>query len=546
MRANVMSVTAAGVTGVIVLVLAGTIGATAEATTLTGTSRVSTSTAGTQANSFNDFPSVSADGRYVAFVSDATNLDPADTDVLDDIYLKDTVTGTLTYVSKPGAGLPGAKSNSLEPSVSADGQYVVFTSRSGNLVAGDLNGVEDVFRWSRSTGTIDRVSIAQGATPPDSNAVSGKPDVNGDGTVVVFESDATNLEATPDGNPSRDVFRKDMTTGAVTRLSVSTAGFTAGGFHRNPVISDDGDVVAFDSNSPSLVTGDTNSRFDVFVRVVSAGTTSRVSVTSAGAQALNCPQGSNSGSLDPAISGDGDVVAFTSTCTDLVDDDTAGYNDIFVRDLDSGTTVRESVDDGGYTYVELLGDSFAPSLSEDGRFLAFWSNANNVDYTSAGIAGAEAFLRDRAVQVNTALTPGTNSLVPVVNGDGTAIAFSSTGSSVVPGDTNSATDVFVAGNAPDPLDTVTVLPQQRPEITGLMSAIAVEVPAIQFATVNSFAGTYTIPGCGQNIPLPDQPFDYAAAFSGGPYIDRSGIARPAVPRECRVEAITTYQVALLP
>lgn len=528
--------TAAAMLGLVAAAVVAAAPAPASAATVAPAVRVSVPTTSGQGNALSDFPSISADGRWVAFQSQATNLDPADTDVFWDVYLKDTQTGVLTLVSTTLGG--AGKGNSTEPVISGDGSHVVFTSRSSNLVPGDTNGIEDVFRWSRATGTIERVST-QDTTNAEANAFSGDPDVNADGRYVAFESDATNLQALPDGNPPSDVFVKDMLTGSVQKASVATGGTTAGGFHIDASISDDGRTVAFSSNSPFLVPGDTNSRFDVFVHALDTVTTTRVSVTSAGVQAANCSANPNTGSLDPDISGNGQVVAFISVCTDLVPDDTTGFTDVFSHDRATGETRRESIDDGGYVADPATGDSLDPSISADGRFIAFRSLANDLDFLVSGGAGSEVFVRDRETRSVTAVAPPALGLVPSINADGTRVAFSST-TPIVSGDTNAVADVHTVDITPDAIYPLYVLPQQqRPEVVALMASLAAEIPELALVTYDAGAGTYTFPGCPSPSPrLPQQPFDYQAALSGGPYVDLAGLAAPAIDRRCRVDAMT--------
>ncbi|MDP8911926.1 MAG: hypothetical protein M3M94_07670, partial [Actinomycetota bacterium] len=181
-------------------------------------------------------------------------------------------------------------------------------------------------------GDVLRASVSTGGT--QANGWSEAPAISGDGSVVAFTSYASNL-VSGDTNAAGDVFARDAVTGTTTRASVGASG-QANGKSQAPTVSADGNLVAFESSASNLVSGDTNGVSDVFVRDLSAGTTTRVSLSSGGAQ--------GSGASDSAaISADGRFVAFRSFASNLVSGDTNGYSDIFVRDLQGGTTTRVSV-----------------------------------------------------------------------------------------------------------------------------------------------------------------------------------------------------------
>ncbi len=226
--------------------------------------------------------------------------------------------------------------------------------------------------WA-GAGTTTRVSVdsAGGQANDFSGAapsISVDTSISADGRFVVFQSDATNLVA-GDTNGASDVFVHDRQTGTTTRVSVDSAGHEATGLYPasgDPAISADGRFVAFDSNATNLVAGDTNSAYDIFVHDRQTGTTTRVSVDSAGNQANG---------YDPSLSADGRFVAFTSGASNLVAGDTNGASDVFVHDRQTGTTTRVSVDSAGWQAYSF---SHLPSISADGRFVAFASNATNL------------------------------------------------------------------------------------------------------------------------------------------------------------------------
>ena len=334
------------------------------------TTRVSVATGGGQAN-FDSFdPSISADGRYVAFTSDATNLVSGDTNGEQDIFVHDRQTGQTTRVSVASDGTQarsGTIYGSLSPSISADGRYVAFHSYADNLVSGDTNLSPDVFVHDRQTGQTTRVSVASDGT--QANNVSAHPSISADGRYVAFVSFANNLVSGDTGYV--DVFVHDRQTGQTTRVSVATGGGQANGNSYGPSISADGRYVAFESDATNLVSGDTNFSTDVFVHDRQTGQTTRVSVASDGTPA-------NSSAFYPSISPDGRYVAFRSRASNLVSGDTNGTWDVFVHDRQTRQTIRVSVASDGTQANGVLTISSKPSISYGGRHVAFESDASSL------------------------------------------------------------------------------------------------------------------------------------------------------------------------
>ena len=404
-----------------------------------GVSRVSTDSAGVQGNNLSIRQSVSGDGRYVAFASTATNLVAGDTNARQDIFVKDMQTLATTRVSVDSVGTQQAGGDARCPAISADGRFVAFLSTAPNLVAGDTNGVQDVFVHDRQTGATTRVSLSSAGT--QGNLASGQtttnPAISADGRFVVFESSASNLVA-GDTNAVRDVFLHDRQTATTSRVSVSSAGAEGTAQSASQAISGDGRFVAFVSTAANLVTGDTNAVDDVFVRDTLGGTTIRVSVSSTGAQ-------SEVASLLPAFSGDGRFVAFASASAVLFGGDTLRFTDVFVRDLQTSTTSLVSVNSSG---AMGSGISTAPTLSNDGRFVVFQSQGTNLH--AGDINGVtDAFIHDRHLGETRLLssTPSGSagdaaSQRPMISADGKAVIFDSAATNLVPGDTNGFTDVF--------------------------------------------------------------------------------------------------------
>ena len=286
------------------------------------TTRLSVGSTGNQGNSDSEFPSISANGRFVAFESDASNLVPGDTNARGDIFVRDLSTNTITRVSVDAAGNQGNNS-SYNPSISADGRFVVFDSEASNLVPGDTNSSFDIFVRDLLTNTTTRLSVDSAGN--QGNSDSETPSISANGRFVAFESDASNL-VPGDTNRVPDIFVRDTLTNTTTRLSVDSAGNQGNDFSRDPFILADGRFVAFESDASNLVPGDTNASFDIFVRDLSTNTTTRLSVDSTGNQGIG-------NSFSPSISADGQKVAFESFAANLVPGDTNNAKDVFVVDL---------------------------------------------------------------------------------------------------------------------------------------------------------------------------------------------------------------------
>jgi Tol biopolymer transport system component len=244
------------------------------------TERVNLNRLGLQSNGGSWAPSMSADGRYVAWHSWATDLIVGDKDGLYDVYLRDRLLGVNYLISATSAGLL-ENGQSLYPYISADGMSVAFSSVATNLVPGDTNGVEDVFVRDWMAGVLERVSVA--TSGEQGNAASNSAVVSGDGRFVAFESDATNL--IPGGNPRTGIYVRDRLNQATECVSASTGGMLGSQNSSNPAITPDGRYVAFTPWAGNLVAGDNNNTTDTFLRDRQTGTTERVSVaTLTGAQ----------------------------------------------------------------------------------------------------------------------------------------------------------------------------------------------------------------------------------------------------------------------
>ncbi len=246
-------------------------------TQLNTTTRVSVSTAGVEQDGYSYNSSMSSDGRYITFYSTGTNLVAGDTNAEADIFLRDTQLNITTRVSISTGGSE-SDNQSTTSIISANGRYVVFRSNATNLVAGDTNAVEDVFVRDTQLNTTTRVSISTGGSEGDIR--SFPYGISADGGYVLFYSEATNL-VTGDTNAVGDVFIRDTQLNTTTRVSVSTAGVEGNGYSGTGGISPDGQTIVFLSSATNIVVGDTNGFDDLFLaRVLSAPTTTTQSASS--------------------------------------------------------------------------------------------------------------------------------------------------------------------------------------------------------------------------------------------------------------------------
>ncbi|HEV8112564.1 MAG TPA: hypothetical protein VGR31_07290 [Planctomycetota bacterium] len=400
---------------------------------------VSVSSSGAAGNGDSIHASISADGFSVAFDSLSSNLVGGDTNGAKDVYCRNLLNGQTEIDSVDASSTLGDNVSFL-PSISADGRFVAFDSEASNLVAGDTNNTWDVFVRDRSNGTIQRVSISSGAV--QANDGSYQPSISADGRYVAFTSSATNL-VPGDTNGVLDIFIRDRLSGVTERVSVSSAGLQGDGESSVPSISADGRFVAFQSLATNLVPGDTNGVSDIFVRDRLNGVTVRASVNNMGSQ------GNGDSSL-PSISADGRIVAFQSLANNLIGPlafDTNGVADVFCRNLVDGTTGRVSVSSSSVAEGNNL--SGHPSISADGRFVAFHSYASNL--VPGDTNGHEdVFVHDRSTDTTERVSLASNgtqgdenSSSPSISADGRFVAFESSATSLVPGDTNGVDDVFL-------------------------------------------------------------------------------------------------------
>ncbi len=324
------------------------------------TSRVSVAADGAELGGWSAMAAISGDGRRVAFVSSAPELCGCETGVLT-VAVRDRASGTTILASARSDGTPNGR-DAAHPSLSGDGRFVAFSTPDLLVVPEDGNWYEDVFVRDLETGEVRIASLREDGGPAD--GACAEASLSRDGRRVAFASSATNL-VPGDGNGQFDVFVKDLGTGAIVRASAGPGGEEANGQSRTPRLSADGRFVAFQSLASNLAPGDSNGTWDVFVHDLATGVTVLASARPDGAAGSGA-------STRATISADGRLVAFQSAAEDLVAGDGNGAADAFVRDLVTGTTFRASVDALG---VEAAGEATSPAVAADGSAVAFASDA---------------------------------------------------------------------------------------------------------------------------------------------------------------------------
>ena len=425
---------------VLLSVSATLLSGTAARSQTTATTRVSVGNAGAEPNASSEGPSISGGGRWVAFQSRATNLVVGDTNLSDDIFVRDLWVATIERVSVDTNGAQG-DSHSVAPAISADGRFVVFASQASNLIASDTNGSDDIFIRDRLLGTTELLSVDSSGVQGDGS--SRYPSMSADGRFVAFQSLATNLVAV-DVNGYVDVFVRDRLIGTTELISVSQTGNQGVGPSFNASISADGRYVAFLSKS-ALTSVGTSPWRQVFVRDRLFGTTVCASLGWSGGQG-------NYDSSEPSISADGLFVAFVSSATNLVFG-LSWHPNGFVRDLQGSSTEAVNVSSSG-----TQGNARCEhvDISSDGRFVVLQSAASNL--TPGDTNGADdVFVRNRVngtierVSIGPAgVQANWDSEWPVISSDGRYVAFRSWASNLVSGDTNGARDVFLHDRGPQP------------------------------------------------------------------------------------------------
>jgi len=421
-----------------------------------------------QSNSLCAWPAITSDGRFVAFLSNATNLVTNALSGQFHVYVRDLQDATTTLVDADTDGIGSGVTALTLPCLSDDGGFVVFEAWDGNLVADDSNNSYDVFMRDLAGATTELISCHDPALPP---ATPGGPStlsqlsVCADGRYVAFASEADDLVPN-DTNGCRDIFVRDLVAGTNILASVDLSGVASGnGVSSEPAISSDGRYVAFSSFANDLVAGDTNQMSDVFVRDLQTGTTVLASVNT------NGTGGGNQNSYSPIITADGHAVLFHSKASNLAAGSFGNAVDnLFWRDLSLNVTYAVTVYSSGYTGIGVVPTAMTP----DGRYVVagspntawyLWDSqlaariytntvasgtllasvsispdGNRIAYSSS----TNLYVVDRAVGTNFFLGVITSftHAAPCFSGDGRFLAHVTT-SANVPGDTNGLSDIYL-------------------------------------------------------------------------------------------------------
>jgi Tol biopolymer transport system component len=419
---------------------------------------------GGQANGNSSGAVASADGRCVAFYSDATNIVPLDNNGFTDVFVYDRESHASTLVSVGANGQPAngpSQAQKFRPAIDGGCTTVAFSSDASNLVAGDTNGRTDVFARDLAGATTRLVSVGLGGAPAD--GASSFASMAGDNKVVAFQSVATNLVA-GDTNRASDIFVAGP-DGVVSRVSNGSGGVQANGSSITPSISADGACVAFASAATNLLPGepDTNGVLDIYVECAGV-VVCRASVSSTGAEPYTL-------SFLPALSADGNIVAFKSNATNLVPGDLNQSADVFVHNCTTGETQRVSVGDQGQEGNDI---AIPPSISGDGRFVAFGSFASNLLQGQSTAGYSQVYVRDLVNQTTVLVSssldgePGNGSVPdvpPSITQDGGYVAFESLATDLIVQNTQGYLDAYIRANvtvAPSATKTNTVAPTPTP------------------------------------------------------------------------------------
>jgi len=412
-----------------------TVLAAAQVTTNTGaTTRVSISSDGTQANGGSESPSISADGRYVAFSSSASNLVDGDTNSQSDVFIRDLQSGTIELISRSSDGTIG-NGSSTNPTISADGRFIAYASSASNLVNSDSNNVLDIFLYDRQTKITKRVSLASDGT--EANNSSSRPTISGDGRFIAFVSSASNLSSGC-ANCTQEIFLNDQQTGMTREIS-HVGSYDGGEKATRPSISEDGSYIAYDGGYYGF-----GASLDVYIFNRQTSSTLKIPDPSGLCSPYLCDV-----KMLPAISADGRyVVYYLEPVSGL--DITPSYLYLYDQQTSSNEPILYNTDGSPMS----LANGYPISISADGRYIVFISSNNNLvpGYT---FSNEEIFVRDRQLGVTEIAsiaddgTPAnansdySDDPCSCITQDGRIVVFDSYASNLVPADTNNVIDVFI-------------------------------------------------------------------------------------------------------
>lgn len=437
--------------------------------------------------------SISGDGRYVVFTSEATNLVDGDDEGAQDVFIKDLATGEITRISEAEGA--GANADSFDPVISADGRYVVFWTMATDL-PGNVPNQFDLYRYDRTTGTLEHVSEFSAPLYSGGGTAVLPYALSADGRYIVMSNN-------PPGGDSQfvyDIILKDMDSGTVTVVSRDVNGGQPNDHSYAPSISADGRYVVYSSFATDIVANDGNAGWDLFLFDVQLQTTTLVSTSAGGARA-------NASAYEGRLSADGRWLVFESNATNLIDDvaDANGtVPDIFVKDLETGVVrlVSSAADGTQGNSASRFG-----AISPDGRYVAFFSQSSNLVTTGEPDGGvSDIFVKDlvtgairmvniRADGTSTGALNTSNTLS--FSADGRYLVFDyglafPNEPALVPGDANSAIDVVVAdlfSSAVRPVVSIAVAPALATEGAAFTITVTRAGPDLSLPSTVSYAIT---------------------------------------------------------
>ncbi len=383
---------------------------------------------------------MSSGGVAIGFASRSTNLDPGDTDTITDAYVRNTGSGDTVLASLAPTGTPlNANGDSRDPSISADGRYVAFTSGATNIDPAATNNRSDIFVLDTQTGDIELASREDGVNGAEGDGSSGLPSISADGRFVAFESDAQNFTADNDSG-DQDIFVRDLVNDTTSLVSLDSSDQDVGGYPTDPSISGDGSRVAFgtyDSYHPD----DGNVHSDIYVRDLNTDTT-LIASRPDGAGNLT---GSDE-SYFPEISDDGSSVVFESDADNLTGPTT--FQQIVVRNIDLNTTTVASRADGAAGAIGIR-DSRRASISSDGSVVAFHTDSSNLDPDDP-TSNSSVFVRDLDSHETTLASRASDQTPAIgnaenasISGDGTYVVFRSDANNLDPASSDTRPDLYL-------------------------------------------------------------------------------------------------------
>ena len=425
--------------------------------------------AGQPGNHASGDASLSTGGRFIAFTSSATDLVAGDTNGKEDVFVRDTLTGTTVLASQSSGGAHG-NGDSDEPSISPNGRYLAFRSTATNLVTGDSNAVADVFLRDLVAGTTIRASVRNDGSQSTGGTVAG-PSVTADGEGVLFESTADQI-TTNDSNGKADVFIRLLDQHVTERVSVTSteAGIATGGYQ--PAMSSNGRYVVFTASTGQIDALDVDTHSDIYLRDRTLGTTEKVSFGFGGSEADGTAHSA-------VVSDDGRYVTFPTSATNMfgISGSPAGDN-IYRKDRQHPVDATQvDINDASFPTD---GTSSSPSMSADDTKVVFSSAATDlVDGDDNGYS--DVFLRNLTTEKTTLISTKSGTTAPIhgatgipdISPDGTAIGYQSLAPDAFPGDANAAADVFWRGSAQAGpwSDTTGLIQQSIGDFTGVHSTI---------------------------------------------------------------------------